>query len=61
MERANPRRNEWSVVSEGLAIDHVDSNTNKSFNKHDVTLKLCTMNGTDSGASTYWIDSGSVK
>lgn len=61
VERANPRRNEWSVVSEGLAIDHVDSNTNKSFNKHDVTLKLCTMNGTDSGASTYWIDSGSVK
>lgn len=57
---AAPSRREVGAlsVSERLQIRAVKGG---GLSKFDVQLKLFTMNGTDSGASTYWIDSGSVK
>lgn len=55
------RRDKTQSVIEALVVKQVSSNTDKTFSAKDVTCKLYTMNGTDSGASTYWIDSGSVK
>ena len=56
-------RNEWSIVAEDLVVDD-DIQTNADgveFTKKDVRLQLYTMNSAESGAQTYWIDSGSVK
>lgn len=49
------------VVSDQLSIRTVGSNTNRTFNKKDVTLELNTMIDAGLGDSSYWLDSGSVK
>lgn len=50
-----------SILAETLELDElIDSNTDEDFSTKDVRFQLYTMASAESGASTYWIDSGSV-
>ena len=48
-------------LSDLLVIDQVESNTDKTFSKKDLSLQLNTTLVEGLSGNKYWLDSGSVK
>ena len=48
-------------LSDLLEIDQVESNTDKTFSKKDLSLQLNTTLVEGLSGNKYWLDSGSVK
>jgi len=61
IEEPDRDQSDEGIISERLIIDeNIRSNTEEEFGMRDLRLQLYTMASAESGASNYWLDSGSV-